>query len=130
MVTKIRLVQGDTRPYLVLSLYDSRTNAPIDLSDPATKTRVLFREVGSDEVKAVMNAQVVPGRWDTAAQDVDYSPPYNLPGSGGRIVVMWPPNALDTAGEFEAEAETTFADGTVQTAYNLLKFTVREQFNG
>lgn len=38
MVTKIRLVQGDTRPNLVLSLYDSRTNAPIDLSDPATKT--------------------------------------------------------------------------------------------
>jgi hypothetical protein len=56
------------------------------------------------------------------------TPPYDTPGRGGRLQMNWSPTALDTAGEFEAEVEATFAGGAVQTAYDLLKFTVRPQF--
>lgn len=130
MAAKIPLVQGDTGPQLTLSVIDKRTGLPLDLSSPQTRVRVLFREVGSDTVKAVMFGRPVPGRLDTDADEVDYSPPYDVPGRGGRVVVDWSPDALDTAGEFEAEVESTLADGTIQTAYNILKFTVREEFNG
>jgi hypothetical protein len=32
------------------------------------------------------------------------------------------------AGEYEGEVEITFADGQIQTVYDVLKFKVREDF--
>ena len=128
--SKIPLVQGDTGPQLKLTINDQRTGLPVDLSDPQTRVRVLFREVGSDGVKAIMFCEPIPGRYDKEAEVVDYTPPYDVPGRGGMVVMQWTPDALDTAGEFEAEVESTLADGMIQTAYNIVKFTVREQFNG
>jgi hypothetical protein len=128
MSDKIKLVQGDTGPQLVLSLTDERTGLPIDLSDAGTSTRVLFREVGSDTTKAVMSCYPIAGFYDPESGTVQTSAPYDVAGRGGRVAMDWSATALDTEGEFEAEVETTFSDGRIQTAYAILKFTVREQF--
>lgn len=126
--TKIRLVQGDTAPDLVLSLTDERTGLPINVADTGTAVRVLFREVGGDAIKATMPARPIAGYQDPETKEIDFMPPYDLPGRGGRVVMQWDETALDTAGEFEAEVETTFQDGRIQTAFGILKFQVREQF--
>ena len=125
---KIRLVQGDTKPQLILNITDQRTGLPVDLSDSSTSTLVLFREVGSDAIKESIPTRPIAGYMDPETEEVTTKAPYDIPGRGGRVVMDWTPDALDTAGEFEAEAETTFPDGTIQTAYNILRFQVREQF--
>lgn len=125
---KIRLVQGDTAPQLQLSLTDQRTRRPLDLSAPGTTPRLLFREVGADAVKATMPCFAIAGYVDPETGDVDYRPPYDVPGRGGRLAMDWSADALDTAGEFEGEVEVTFPDGRIQTAFAILKFQVREQF--
>lgn len=125
---KIRLVQGDTAPQLQLSLTDQRTRRPLDLSAPGTTARLLFREVGADTVKAAMPCFAIAGYVDPETGDVDYGPPYDVPGRGGRLAMDWSADALDTAGEFEGEVEVTFPDGRIQTAFAILKFQVREQF--
>jgi len=126
--TKIRLVQGDTAPQLQLSLTDQRTRRAIDLSTPGTTARLLFREVGADGVKDEMPCFPIAGYVDPEAGEVDFQPPYDVAGRGGRLAMDWSATALDTAGEFEGEVEVTFPDGRVQTAFAILKFQVREQF--
>ncbi|WP_025139008.1 hypothetical protein [Achromobacter sp. DH1f] len=125
---KIRLVQGDTAPQLQLSLTDQRTRRPLDLSGPGTTSRLLFREVGADTVKATMPCFAIAGLVDPDTGDVDFRPPYDVPGRGGRLAMDWSVDALDSAGEFEGEVELTFPDGRIQTAFAILKFQVREQF--
>lgn len=126
---KIKLVSGDTAPQLILSLTDDRTKLPIDLSANGTSIRMLFREVGADTVKVVMPCFAIGGFQDPDTGDVTADPPYDVPGRGGRLAMNWLADALDTAGEFEGEVEVTFADATIQTVYQTLKFSVREQFH-
>lgn len=125
---KIRLVQGDTRPQMDFSLTDESTGAAIDLSGIDTTIRMLFREVGADIAKAVMPCYPIAGYRDPETGEVSYAPPYDVAGTGGRVVMDWSAEALDTAGEFEGEVEVTFGVGNVQTAFQIMKFTVREQF--
>jgi len=125
---RIRLVQGDTRPDLVLSLTDERTGMPLDISDPNTKVRIYLREVGADAIKATLTARPIPGRVNPDTEQIDTHMPYDVAGRGGRCVMNWTAQALDTAGQFECEVETTFADGAIQTAYKLLRVQIREQF--
>ncbi|WP_313619556.1 hypothetical protein [Achromobacter sp.] len=126
--TKIRLVQGDTAPQLQLSLTDQRTRQAIDLSTPGTTARMLFREVGADAVKDTMPCFPIAGYVDPESGEVDFRPPYDVAGRGGRLAMDWSETALDTAGEFEGEVEVIFPDGRIQTAFAILKFQVREQF--
>lgn len=126
--TKIRLVQGDTAPQLLLSLSDERTRRAIDLSSPGLTARMLFREVGSDAVKEAMPCFPIAGYVDIESGDVDFRSPYDVAGRGGRLAMDWSETALDTAGEFEGEVEVVFPDGRIQTAFAILKFQVREQF--
>lgn len=124
---KILLVQGDTRPQLLLSLIDENSGTPIDLSAAGTETVVKFREAGADTLTATMPTTKLLG---AVREDgtINYNAPYNVPGAGGRVAMDWAPDALAQPGEYQAEIETTFADGGVQTAYQLLRFKVREQF--
>lgn len=110
MAEKIKLVQGDTRPALIITLTDETTGNPIGISG---STPVLkFRAVGSTTVLSTITGVVTDG-------------------VNGVVAFYWvsQPTSLDVeAGDYEGEIEITFADGQKQTVYDLLKFKVREDF--
>lgn len=126
MAEKIKLVQGDTRPQLVLSLTDETTGNPIDIS--SATVRVKFRAAGDTTILATLLGSPVPGRvLDDGS--IDVTSPFDQSGKGGRCVVGWTAGALNQpAGDYEGEIEITFADNSIQTVYDLLKFKLREEF--
>jgi hypothetical protein len=126
MADKIKLVQGDTRPQLVLSLQDSTTGNPIDISQATTVLK--FRALGSTTIIATMTASPIPGYVNDDGT-ISFAGAYANSGAGGRAVVNWSSNALSQdAGDYEGEIEITFQDGTIQTVYETLKFKLRSQF--
>ena len=125
MTEKIKLVQGDTKPTLVITITDETTGLPISISNAIP--RLKMRELGSTTLKTTLTGTPVPGLLN-ADGTVDTSGAYATPGAGGRCAFAWTQQALDKAGDFEGEIEVTFADGTIQTVFGLLKFKIREQF--
>lgn len=126
MADKIKLVQGDTKPALVISLTDENSGAPLGIN--GATCRVYFRAVGETAILATLTGNTIPGR---VLEDgtLDFAAPYNLPGSGGRVQFNWATGDLDQpSGDYEGEIEITFPDGTIQTVYDLLKFKLREDF--
>lgn len=110
MSDKIKLVQGDTRPAIVVTLTDDATGNVITLTGATPVLR--FRAVGSTTIQATVTGTVTDG---AAGQCAFYpaSAPEMLSGD---------------AGDYEGEIEITFADGQVQTVYDLLKFKLRQEF--
>jgi hypothetical protein len=52
-------------------------------------------------------------------------------GAGGVVVFYWsddPTSLNGAAGDYEGEIQITFADTTIQTVYELLKFKLRQDF--
>jgi hypothetical protein len=110
MSEKIRLVQGDTRPSLVTTLTDSTTGAAINIT--GATVRLKFRAAGSPTVRSTLIGTVTDG-------------------AAGTVVFDWSddPTSLDgDPGDYEGEIEITFADTTIQTVYDLLKFKLRQDF--
>lgn len=108
MSDKIKLVQGDNRPYIKLTLKDA-DGVPMNLS--ATTVRVYFRAVGTTTVLATI--------------------PCTLIGSGatGQVQFNFPGSTLDVPpGAYEGEVEVDFG-GEIQTVYDVLRFQVRQQFD-
>lgn len=109
MSSKIKLVSGDTRPYIRITLTDKDGN-PINVSDSTTTVRVYFRAVGSDTVLSTLICTKPNG------------------GADGVVMFNFPGGALDVdPGPYEGEVEIDF-NGETQTVYQPLKFAVREQF--
>lgn len=109
MSEKIKLVSGDNRPYVRVTLTDVDGNA-INLSDANTTVVVYFRAVGSPTILATLSCTKVNG------------------GADGVITFNFPGTTLNVpAGPYEGEIEINFA-GQKQTVYQPLKFNVREQF--
>lgn len=126
MTERIKLVQGDTKPQLVLSLTDDKTGAAIDVS--TATVRLKFRASETTDILATLVANKIPGKVNTDGT-INFSGPYATSGAGGRCVVNWTSDALDQdPGNYEGEIEITFGDGTVQTVYDVVKFKLREQF--
>ncbi len=109
MAEKILLVQGDTRPAIVCTLLDDVTQLPINLSGAVP--RLKFKELGSLLILVTITGFVTDGANGVCAF---------YPASA--------PEMLEGFGNFEGEIEITFADGQIQTVYELLKFKVREEF--
>jgi hypothetical protein len=110
MAEKIRLVQGDTRPSLVTTLTDSTTGDAINIT--GATVRLKFRAAGATTLQATIVGTVTDG-------------------AAGTVVFDWSdePTSLDGApGDYEGEIEITFADSTIQTVYDLLKFKLRQDF--
>lgn len=130
----IKLVQGDTKPPLVTSLSSeiiSTTTGtleilPLDISNstvvlklrPASNTRHIIDVV---EGSLLIGYELANGALIT-------TPPYDTPGKGGRVLFNWNDDSLSVAGDIQGEIEITYADTTVQTVYNVVKFKIREQF--
>ena len=126
MADKIRLVQGDTKPAIIISLTDEETEVPIAVNGATVK--LYLRAVGEDTVLLTKTAFLLPGIV-TAGGSVDTSAPYDTLGSGGRLQFVWSAGDLDIEeGAYEGEIEITFSDGSIQTVYDTLKFSLREDF--
>ena len=118
----INLVTGDTLPELTLTLKDSNTAAsgqildgedsntwsPIDVTGATVKLRI--RTLGSTAIKSTLTCLVVSG-------------------TDGKVSTNFPTGTLDAAGTYEAEIEITFANGGIQTVYDLVKLKVRSDFD-
>lgn len=110
MAEKIRLVQGDTAPALTVTLTDTTTNTAINVT--GATVRLKFRAVGAETLRGTLTGSVTNG-------------------AAGIVVFFWSddPTILDgDAGDYEGEIEITFADNTIQTVYDLLKFKLRQDF--
>ena len=107
-MSTIKLVRNDTGPQLRLTLTDSLTGSAVDLTG-ATVTLHL-RAVDTTTVLVSRNATIT-------------SP------LTGVAIIAWQATDLDLdAGEYEGEVETVLASGLRETIFDLLQFTVREDF--
>ena len=134
MAMKFKLVKDDTLPEIQLWMVDETTGAPFDLSNPATAIRMYFRKVGETALKETLTLVKLAGivtaiDEDTGRQTVSTAPPYDVPGSGGRCAIQFTETTLDTAGQFQGEVEITFADGGRLTWYEIIGFSIRDDFN-
>ena len=110
MAERIKLVQGDSLPYIKLTLSDPITGAAVNLSEPEIVVRVYFRAAGSTTILSTILCEKVTG------------------GTGGQVRFNFAPDVLDVdPGPYEGEVEIDF-DGQTQTVYEVLKFNVRSQF--
>jgi len=110
MAEKIRLVQGDTAPALTVTLTDTNTGAAINIT--GATVRLKFRAAGAETLQSTLTGSVTNG-------------------AAGQIVFYWsddPQSLSGDPGDYEGEIEITFADNTIQTVYDLLKFKLRQDF--
>lgn len=109
MAEKIKLVKGDTRPQIQVTLTDENTGAPIDITGATCLMK--FRAAGSSTVLDTLSGAIING-------------------ASGVVAFSWNPNSLNVeAGDYEGEVEVAFPNNAgVQTVYDLLKFKVREDF--
>lgn len=104
---QIKLVSGDNRPYIRLTLKDVNGTA-INLS--GATVQVYFRAAGSTTVLATLSCTLVNS------------------GTGGQCTFSFPGTTLNVpAGQYEGEITISFS-GEIQTVYDVLKFYVRSQF--
>lgn len=106
----IKLVQGDSRPSLVVTLTDERSGNALNLTD--TTPVLKFRAEGADVLIGEVTGVVID--------------PVN-----GICVFRWStvPGILDVEeGVYEGEIEIRYLDGTIQTVYGTLYFYLRAQF--
>lgn len=123
----IQLVANDTRPKVTIALRDkNNNNEPLNLV--GATVRMFFREKGSSTLKATIVGTLLPGKLlDDGTIDADS--PYDVAGYGGRVEFAWGATDLDTAGNFEAEFQVTFADSGKATTYKKQSFKVRADFD-
>lgn len=126
MAAKIKLVQGDTKPNVLVSLTDETTGAPKDITNSVV--RMFFKELGSTDILFTLTGYHIAGRIKEDGTE-DLSEPYNVPGPGGRCQFVWRPGDLDIpAGIYAGEIEIEDENGDKHTVYDVLKFKVREDF--
>lgn len=108
-MTPIKLVQGDSLPYIYLDLTGSVSGQPIDVSDESVAVRLRFRAAGNADVLSIL----VCDKIDPAQGRVRF-------GFSGGVLDVDP-------GPYEGEIEIDFG-GQTETLYDTLKFIVRAQF--
>lgn len=100
-------VQGDNRPDLTATLFNTLTGDPQDLTD----CTVNFQMRKADDKRYTVNAAV----------DIDNDP------TTGKVVYSWGANDLSVAGDYIAQFEITFNDLRVQTTNPSNTVTIRRQ---
>lgn len=124
MSMRVKLVAGDTRPPVLTQLTDVGGVIPVDGGTVVMK----FREAGSTTILQTITGDLLPGTIQEDGFTPDLSQ-YPVAGSGGRVSFTFPDGALDIdPGYYEGEIEVTFADGSIRTVYDRIRFNVREQF--
>lgn len=94
----------------MLTMTNSVSGQPLDLSSASTVVRLYFRAAGQEQVLST----IVCSKVGT--------------GATGQVQFSFPGETLNVApGAYEAEVEVDY-DGQKQTVYETLKFSVRQQF--
>lgn len=118
----LKLVVGDTLPELTITLKDSNTAASgqtLDPEDPTTfaaiditggTVRVRIREIGTTTVLKTVTCTITDA-------------------TNGVCTMLFPSDTFSAAGLYEGEVELTKADSNIQTVNDLIKFTVRDDFD-
>jgi hypothetical protein len=110
MTTRIKLVRGDTKPQLRLTLTNETSGQPINLTG-ATVT-LHFRAADANTILFSRPALVNP---QYATEGICY--------------INWEEGDLDQEmGNYEGEIEIVLSDGSRETLYEILKFKLREDF--
>jgi hypothetical protein len=109
MADIIKVVQGDTKPNITVTLTDEATGDPFDLSAASTAVYVKFRAAGSTTVLSTIACI----KTDAANGEVQFD-------FSGDVLDVDP-------GMYEAEIEVDL-DGSTHTVYDVLKFRVRAEF--
>lgn len=105
------LVQGDNGSQLKVEITRDDTGAAVNLvgSTPTLK----FKKKNTANVLASINSSV------TDTDDLE----------AGVAIFQFNSSALDTnAGDYVGEIQITFDDGTIETVYEELQFTLREDY--
>jgi len=106
----IRLVSGDERPVIILTLTDDTTGSPIDLSAISTSVAVKFRQAGTTTIPTTISCTKVGS------------------GATGQVQFAFLNDELDVdPGMYEGEVVIDF-NGQIQTVFETLRFTVRANF--
>lgn len=108
MADVIRLVKGDSKPVIQLTLTDDVTGGVLDISQASTTVSVRFRKAGTTTLLSTINCSKVTNGTDGKVE-FDFS--------GGVLNV--------DAGQYEGEIVVDF-NGSTQTVYDLLTFRVRD----
>ncbi len=118
----VKLVKGDTLPELTITLKDSNTAASgqsLDPEDPSTfapidvtggTVRVRVREIGETTILKTITTSITDA-------------------SAGKVAMLFPTDTFPSAGIYEAEVEFTKSDGNIQTVNDLIKLSVRDDFD-
>lgn len=109
MAEVIKVVQGDTKPLISLTLTDEATGLPFDISDPDTIVTINFRVAGSTATPQVISCS----KTDAVNGKVQFD------FSGGILNV--------DPGLYEGEIVVSIS-GATHTVYDVLKFRVRADF--
>lgn len=108
-MSTIKIVQNDTLPEVTLTLTDNVTGEPINLSASTTSVLVKFRQAGT-------------------TTPVTELPCSKVDAVNGVVRFGFPAPALDTpAGNYQGEIVINF-NGQILTVFDLLNFTLREDF--
>lgn len=107
MSDKIKLVQGDQRPYIKLNLTNS-DGTPLNVSSAVVEVK--FRAAGSTTILSTIVCSKVTDGTDGVVM-------FNFPGTTLNV----------TPGLYEGEININFGSES-QTVYDVLKFSVRAHF--
>lgn len=109
MADTIRLVKGDYKPVIILTLTDDATDTALDVSPATTTVAVRFRKANSTTLLSTINCSNVNT------------------GTDGKVQFDFSGGVLDdvSAGQYEGEIVVTDSGGT-HTVYELLSFRVRD----
>ena len=108
MADVIRLVKGNSKPDIIVTLTDDNTGSAIDLSAGTTSVTIKFRKQNTTTVLSTINTSKVGG------------------GTTGQIQFDFAGGVLNVdAGMYEGEVNIDF-NGSIQTVYDLIKFRVRD----
>lgn len=129
----VRLVQGDTKPPMVVNLTTETINAstgttstqPLDVRDSTVVLKL--KKVGETSVYDTVVGALLEG-YEQPDGTIITTAPYNILGAGGRVIFGWNVESLADAGEVDGEISITFPDDTIQTAYNTVRLSIRAQF--
>ncbi len=106
----IKLVRGQARPFVIVTLKDS-AGVAVDLSDPTTLVSMRFRSVGSENTLQTVSCEKVDGGVTGKVQFAQ---------SGSMLTV--------DPGWYEGEFAVSF-NGTAHRVYERLKIFIRQQFD-